>query len=331
MMQSINYLQDLPIEIITPTYNRRSYLEQLAETIVAQTDHNWRWLVADDGSTDSTWSFLADQSSRDSRIRPLLTVRNSGAASARNLALGKVESGLITFVDSDDLLAPDHLENLRRALVSTESDVAVSPFQTFSGETPVQVVSAAAEQISPGCYADSDIGVKAMRLEFPFDPYAVNSFVGKLFAPRLRPLLRFPPGLHHEDVYLAHTVFTEASRVVRCTCSTYFVRYHPNSTMRRSISLSWLHSLRAYAMRAQFFQRCGMVELRSVAEACGFRAAELVMRRYLRSWPGADRRIAAYVRRRVLPWSKTYRHLSQIHGQPWKRTWLFVHLAARLP
>ena len=46
------------ITIFTPTYNRAYILPKLYESLCAQTDKNFEWLVVDDGSTDETYDLL---------------------------------------------------------------------------------------------------------------------------------------------------------------------------------------------------------------------------------------------------------------------------------
>lgn len=42
------------ISIFTPTYNRAELLAVLKESIDAQTDKDFEWIIVDDGSTDDT-------------------------------------------------------------------------------------------------------------------------------------------------------------------------------------------------------------------------------------------------------------------------------------
>ena len=46
------------VTVLTPTYNRVSTLPKLFESLCAQTEQNFQWLVIDDGSTDSTELFF---------------------------------------------------------------------------------------------------------------------------------------------------------------------------------------------------------------------------------------------------------------------------------
>lgn len=92
--------------IITPAYNCENYLGTCLDSFLKQTYTNWRAIVVDDGSKDSTPQILDEYASRDSRIIAIHK-QNGGECSARNAALEWVKSNRINdswlcFVDSDD-------------------------------------------------------------------------------------------------------------------------------------------------------------------------------------------------------------------------------------
>ena len=77
---------------------------------MAQTYRNWELIIIDDGSADATRSVVQNFQSKNNRILYHFQT-NKGLAKARNAGLRKVKGSLICFVDSDDELAPRHLEN----------------------------------------------------------------------------------------------------------------------------------------------------------------------------------------------------------------------------
>ncbi len=72
--------------IITPAYNCENYLGTCLDSFLKQTYTNWRAIVVDDGSKDSTPQILDEYASRDSRIIAIHK-QNGGECSARNAAL----------------------------------------------------------------------------------------------------------------------------------------------------------------------------------------------------------------------------------------------------
>lgn len=96
--------------IITPTYNRASFLQRAYESVANQTFRNFEWIVVNDGSTDNTEE-LVQQLSRTSPF-PIryFYQKNSGLHIARNSGISLARGSLCVFLDDDDLLLPHALE-----------------------------------------------------------------------------------------------------------------------------------------------------------------------------------------------------------------------------
>jgi glycosyltransferase involved in cell wall biosynthesis len=102
------------VGIIIPTHNRRELLEHTVQTALVQRDVEVEVVVVDDASTDDTWDWL--QSLGDPRVIPLRQDPGRGGSAARNLGLAELRSGLVMFLDDDDLLRPTACRALVHAL-----------------------------------------------------------------------------------------------------------------------------------------------------------------------------------------------------------------------
>ena len=94
---------------IVPTYNRRRWIGACLDAINRQTYRNFEVIVIDDCSSDGTVEWLKSSSKYDF-VRLHEQERNGGASVARNTGVRLSRGELITFIDSDDLLEPEHLE-----------------------------------------------------------------------------------------------------------------------------------------------------------------------------------------------------------------------------
>ena len=103
------------VAVIVPAYNFARYIADALESVLAQTLADWECVVVDDGSTDETATVAARFAAADSRIR-LLRQPNRGVSAARNLALRASTAGMVQFLDADDRLVPDKLEEHVRYL-----------------------------------------------------------------------------------------------------------------------------------------------------------------------------------------------------------------------
>lgn len=110
------------ISILVAVYNTAPYLPQCLDSLCGQTLRDIQIICIDDCSTDQSPQILANYARRDTRITLLRTPHNSGQAAARNLGLQIATGEFTTFVDSDDWLAPDALEQALGALAQNPAN-----------------------------------------------------------------------------------------------------------------------------------------------------------------------------------------------------------------
>ncbi len=111
------------VSIIIPLYNSEEYIFECLESITNQTFSDFRVIIVDDGSTDSSLSIV--ESFKNKLNITLIQQANSGASSARNNALNHVKSDYVVFVDSDDVLATTGIENLFNTIEEHKSDMVI--------------------------------------------------------------------------------------------------------------------------------------------------------------------------------------------------------------
>jgi len=109
------------VSICIPTYNRKEYLRETIDSILAQTFKDYEIVIVDDGSTDGTETMLKQLGI------PLVYQwqENGGDAAARNKLIELAQGEYISFIDSDDLLMPDAIERMFNAIEVQSDDVIV--------------------------------------------------------------------------------------------------------------------------------------------------------------------------------------------------------------
>jgi glycosyltransferase involved in cell wall biosynthesis len=100
------------ISFIVPVYNVQIYLVRCIESIIAQTFHDWELILINDGSTDTSGEIADNYAAKDSRIKVIHKL-NGGVSSARNTGIDEVRGEYICFIDSDDWIDPDFLEQFQ--------------------------------------------------------------------------------------------------------------------------------------------------------------------------------------------------------------------------
>lgn len=96
------------VSVFTATYNRAYVLNNLYQSLLEQTDHDFEWIIVDDGSQDGTQKLVSSWKRRTEAF-PIIyqKVPNGGKHRAINqgVALARYEAFFI--VDSDDFLTKD--------------------------------------------------------------------------------------------------------------------------------------------------------------------------------------------------------------------------------
>ncbi len=115
---------ELYISVITATWNAERCLPRLISSLQNQTDGDFKWVVADGGSTDGTLTLLNGAHGLNLHVS---SQADFGIYDALNRAIESVPSGYYLVVGADDWLAPDAIENFRRiAVAAREPDLVAA-------------------------------------------------------------------------------------------------------------------------------------------------------------------------------------------------------------
>ncbi len=130
------------VSVIIPCYNQAKFLPRTVATLQAQTLGAWECIVVDDGSTDNTAEVVANIALNEPRVR-LLQKQNGGSASARDMGLQFVAGEFIQFLDADDTIAPNKLEQQVQLMEREHLDISYTAFCSENGQgqrTPSRAV-----------------------------------------------------------------------------------------------------------------------------------------------------------------------------------------------
>lgn len=105
----------MEISVIIPVYNVEKYINECIDSVLCQTYTDYELILVDDGSTDKSYDICNTYAKLSNKIR-IFKKRNEGVSSARNFGLKYAIGNYITFIDSDDFVSPDYLENLHKGI-----------------------------------------------------------------------------------------------------------------------------------------------------------------------------------------------------------------------
>lgn len=192
------------VSVIIPYYNTKAYTDELLDCLAPQITDEVEVILIDDGSkepysTDYKWCKVYRQS-------------NGGVSKARNHGLAKAQGEYICFIDSDDLVASDYIDQIKSKI----------PFDFLEMSW----------RSLPG-------GVQhSYKLKYPQDRLPNPSSVTRAFSRATIGDIRFNENKQAaEDAEFVQTVCKEGAKVAVVTEYLYFYRtYTPNSLSKRYLS-----------------------------------------------------------------------------------------------
>ena len=113
------------ISVIIPIYNLERYLRNCIESVISQSYQNLQIILVDDGSIDSSVDICREYEKKDNRIQIISKEKNEGAGSARNAGIDIAHGSYLMFVDGDDFIARNCIEELMTMLSKGGGDIAI--------------------------------------------------------------------------------------------------------------------------------------------------------------------------------------------------------------
>lgn len=112
--------------IVMPVYNAERYLEDALDSVRNQDFSDFELILVNDFSTDNSLAICTRYEALDRRITVIDCKTNCGAAVARNRGIEAAKGNYLCFVDADDYIDPDFLQQFYNALQEDAFDLVKS-------------------------------------------------------------------------------------------------------------------------------------------------------------------------------------------------------------
>lgn len=234
------------ISVIVPVYKVESCLDKCVRSIVEQTYTDLEIILVDDGSPDGCGAMCDAWAAKDSRIK-VIHKENGGLSDARNAGMKIATGKLISFIDSDDWIAPDFLEALLSAMEVQNAQIA---------ECAVELVDESGkvlrrrETAKLPCVDKFD-GLRRLVLEDGIYQTVWN----KLYRREVLEGILFEKGKYHEDDFWTYQVFDRMERLAIVERPMYYYLQRSGSIMGVGYSLKRLDALEARFRRMEYFSK----------------------------------------------------------------------------
>lgn len=113
----------ITISVILPTYNVGKYIARALDSLIHQTYKNFEIIIVDDCGSDSSIEIAEEYAKEDCRINIITNPKNLGTYHARQIGVEHAKGDYIIFLDPDDELGEEVLQQIQLKAKKEESDI----------------------------------------------------------------------------------------------------------------------------------------------------------------------------------------------------------------
>ena len=189
------------ISVVIPIYNVSPYLRLCLESIKNQTYPHFEVLLVNDGSRDDSKDICQEFIHKDERFR-YFEQENLGISAARNTGILNSNGEFVTFIEGDDFVDPNYLEELYHTALKNDSEIVVASYKEFNENDNnyyIHVFDDLEEH-----FIQNEL-IQKREIEF-------ETSWGILFHKRLFEHIRFPVGKSLGDCFTNYKLFMESCK-----------------------------------------------------------------------------------------------------------------------
>ncbi|MDE5643513.1 MAG: glycosyltransferase [Muribaculaceae bacterium] len=211
------------VSIIIPAYNSERTIERCVQSAITQSFEDIEVVVIDDGSTDNTLAILRNLESLEKRLK-VISQPNQGVSVARNKGLEIAKGRFVTFVDSDDCLGSEYINEF----FIQDIPIDTLSIQIPSKRTDGQGLDSADSSFHDRSYHETSIFDASRELRLLHNGYAH----GKIYEREIivEHGIRFNPAIQYkEDVLFLLDYLRYVKRIRISNGREYYYIQHPES------------------------------------------------------------------------------------------------------
>lgn len=223
----------IKVSVIIPVYNVEKYLDECLHSVMNQTLKEIEIICVDDKSPDNCPRMLDEYAKKDSRIRVIHNKENRRQGFARNRGMDIARGKYLYFLDSDDMIVENALEELYALAERDSLDAVFFDCSVIYEDESLKKVFVPEIIERKGSYRD--IVYDGQHL---FEAFTWNSewtcYPQRIFWNRdfiQREGIAYLEDVEHEDEYFAFAGILAAKRARYIRKNYFILRIRPNSVM----------------------------------------------------------------------------------------------------
>lgn len=218
----------MKISVIVPVYNVEDYLEKCLNSLVNQTLQDIEILVINDGSKDNSLQIINQFQEKFPEKIKAFSKENGGLSDARNFGIDRAVGEFLAFVDSDDYVSVNMLEEMYDLAIKNQAELVICNLQKVDENGNVTQKLTQIPNLS-----------EKIDLEKNFSVFSDISYFAcnKIFKRALFEGKRFQKGMHFEDIELIPQILLQCKTLAKTDAFHY-------QYLERSNSISKSHTER---------------------------------------------------------------------------------------
>lgn len=216
------------VSVIIPVFNVEKYLISCIESLIMQSYKNIEIILVDDGSSDRSGE-ICDSYEQNYKYIHVIHQKNEGLSGARNTGIEHATGDYFMFVDSDDFVFENYIQEHLRLAQKYNADLVITRINNFykisdlSNEDLINVSDSVVSR---------EEAIRAMLSQDVIDVSAS----AKLYKKDIFDNIRFPFGALYEDIQIIDKVVEKANVIVKSNYAGYNYLQRSDSIMHSSMS-----------------------------------------------------------------------------------------------
>lgn len=209
------------VTVVVTCYNVENYITKCFDSILSQTYPNIKIIAVDDHSTDKTKKIIGQYAKKYKNFSAIYNKSNHGQGYSRNVGIKETKTKYIAFVDSDDWIESNFINELYLAITTNKADLAVCDI-FVRHENPVSDYRVVMYDTKPDRYGLINTGLAA-------------SSCNKMIKTDLIKPIPYPENLANDDIQVVLALMYKYKTAY--TDKTYYNYYQrPGSTQNGEVS-----------------------------------------------------------------------------------------------
>lgn len=235
------------ISIIIPIYNVENYLTQCLDSVFSQISPSMEVILVNDGSTDNSLSICQEYQKKYPETI-LVNKKNGGLSDARNAGTDIASGKYVFYLDSDDWLTPNSIQQLYDFAEKNQCEVVQGNFYYSYNDYLLFD-----ERYIKGNQPPFVLNKQEAMKELIKNEYVKNFAWGKLILTSIAKKYPFKEGVFFEDAYWKHHIIHETNRYGVLPIPVCYYRQREGS-ISGNFSIRNLDLLKGYEERFRFIQ-----------------------------------------------------------------------------